>query len=76
MRQKPSVGGDIPRAFASNGLLVGTNRGRRALTSVELSPSLTSRVAVGCQWITHRAAFPIQRPLRQPLLKGCGDAKT
>jgi len=43
---------------------------------VELSPSLTSRVAVGCQRVTHRATLCIQWSLRQSLLQDSGDAKT
>ena len=40
---------------------------------MKLSPSLPNRVAVRCQWITHCAAFEVQRALGQSLLQGGGD---
>ena len=45
-------------------------------SAMKLSPSLPSRVAVGCQWITHRAVSFVPWTLGQSLLQGGGDSKS
>ena len=45
-------------------------------SAMKLSPSLPSRVAVGCQWITHRAVLLVQRSLGQSLLQNGGDPES
>ena len=45
-------------------------------SAMKLSPSLPSRVAVGCQWITHRAVLLVQRSLGQSLLQSGGDPES
>ena len=45
-------------------------------SAMKLSPSLPSRVAVGCQRITHRAVLLVQRSLGQSLLQNGGDPES